>query len=505
MKNKRGFTLIEMILVIALIVILTTVATSSLASYITNARTVSSRADHQNNYASAKTVVDGLGHVVPPEEESPAAVGKIVTFNSLGGSAVGPLSPDAGATISPPPAPTKSGSTFVAWYKDDTYSNAWNFSSDTVTGDMTLYAKWDTAAVVADPKTITYNSKGGSAVGPGSADAGATISPPSAPTKSGSTFTAWYKEDACVNAWNFSLDTVTGDMTLYAKWAATTFTVTYNPKGGSTVGPSTVSSGGVISPAPGSPTRTGYTFGSWYKEDACTTAWNFSSDTVTANITLYAKWTPSAGTPCTITYYSQGDSYVAPVNATTNAIISAPPTPTKYDHTFVGWYTDSAGTNAWNFSSVVTGNMTLYGKWIKIPTIAFDTQGGSYITPLRPAYNTTISAPAVPTKYNVTFGGWYTSSACTAAYNFASMITGDMTLYAKWTCAYTLMKNANNVSNWPADGSVTAGSALTISTTPTRPGKTFKGWYTSASCNDWEKWTSGSVLNGPITLYAGWS
>ena len=41
---------------------------------------------------------------------------------------------------------------------------------------------------------------------------------------------------------------------------------------------------------PTDPTAEGFTFGGWYKEEGCTTAWNFESDTVTANTTLYAKW-----------------------------------------------------------------------------------------------------------------------------------------------------------------------------------------------------------------------
>jgi uncharacterized repeat protein (TIGR02543 family) len=37
-------------------------------------------------------------------------------------------------------------------------------------------------------------------------------------------------------------------------------------------------------------TKTGYIFGGWYKEVAFTNQWNFATDTVTAAITLYAKW-----------------------------------------------------------------------------------------------------------------------------------------------------------------------------------------------------------------------
>jgi uncharacterized repeat protein (TIGR02543 family) len=42
--------------------------------------------------------------------------------------------------------------------------------------------------------------------------------------------------------------------------------------------------------APANPVRSGYTFGGWFKDQACTAAWDFASDKVTSNITLYAKW-----------------------------------------------------------------------------------------------------------------------------------------------------------------------------------------------------------------------
>jgi uncharacterized repeat protein (TIGR02543 family) len=74
-------------------------------------------------------------------------------------------------------------------------------------------------------------------------------------------------------------------------------TVTFNSQRGSAIATLTgVPHGGIIT-APTPPTRAGYTFGGWYKEAACTNAWNFGTDTVTANITLYARWiSPSAVT-----------------------------------------------------------------------------------------------------------------------------------------------------------------------------------------------------------------
>lgn len=42
-------------------------------------------------------------------------------------------------------------------------------------------------------------------------------------------------------------------------------------------------------------TYAGYTFAGWYKDADCTQAWDFSKDVVTADMTLYAKWTKNEG------------------------------------------------------------------------------------------------------------------------------------------------------------------------------------------------------------------
>ena len=60
---------------------------------------------------------------------------------------------------------------------------------------------------------------------------GEKITEPTAPTKEGYAFGGWYKESGCTNAWDFDIDTVTSDVTLYAKWTANTYAVTYNGNG----------------------------------------------------------------------------------------------------------------------------------------------------------------------------------------------------------------------------------------------------------------------------------
>lgn len=64
--------------------------------------------------------------------------------------------------------------------------------------------------------------------------------------------------------------------------------------------------------------------------------------------------------------------------------------------------------------------------------VKFDTQGGSSINDQTPASGSAVAKPADPTREGYTFAGWYTDAACTKAYDFATAVTADMTLYAKW-------------------------------------------------------------------------
>ena len=68
-------------------------------------------------------------------------------------------------------------------------------------------------------------------------------------------------------------------------------TVTFDGQGGTAGSITDLSYNALISAPSPNPTRTGYTFTGWYNEATCTNAWDFETDKVTANITLYAKWT----------------------------------------------------------------------------------------------------------------------------------------------------------------------------------------------------------------------
>lgn len=156
----------------------------------------------------------------------------------------------------------------------------------------------------------------------------------------------------------------------------TTYTVTFNKNGGDTeANPTTktASYGGNVGTLPTPPTKTGYTFNSWNTQaDGNGTTFN-ASTAVTADITVYAKWTINT---YTVTFNSNGGSAVSPITGVPyNTTITLPTAPTKTGYTFSGWYTDD-GTflNQFTASTPVTSDVTVYAKWViinnPVPTLA---------------------------------------------------------------------------------------------------------------------------------------
>jgi uncharacterized repeat protein (TIGR02543 family) len=62
---------------------------------------------------------------------------------------------DSGAIVGAPAPPTREGYTFEGWYKETTYTFAWDFANDVVKSNTTLYAKWTKATAVATVSVAT--------------------------------------------------------------------------------------------------------------------------------------------------------------------------------------------------------------------------------------------------------------------------------------------------------------------------------------------------------------
>ena len=181
----------------------------------------------------------------------------------------------------------------------------------------------------------------------------------------GYTFDGWYNGETKIEAG----DEVTGNITLHAKWTTDTYTITYNLYEGENNADNPTSYNiETRTITLFSPTKTGYTFGGWYTDEAFTNAKTQIANGSTGDITLHAKWTADT---YTITYnLNDGENNTNnPTSYTveTEKITLADPTRTGY--TFGGWYTDSNFSTDKKVTEITkgsAGDITLYAKWTKI-------------------------------------------------------------------------------------------------------------------------------------------
>ncbi len=216
---------------------------------------------------------------------------RTINFNSNGGSEVNEQTVSYGDKVIVPAVPTKAGYTFAGWYTDSGLSQAFDFGNTTVTADITLYAKW-----TVNSYTVNFDPNGGSFVADQTIPYGELVTAPEVPTKAGHTFAGWYHEPELSTPFDINTAPIVQDTTLYAKWAPNTYTVTFNTLGGSTVSDIAVEYEKKLS-APASPSRSGYTFAGWYTDPELKTPFNFAQTVITADLTLYAKWSVNSTPP----------------------------------------------------------------------------------------------------------------------------------------------------------------------------------------------------------------
>ncbi|WP_341279372.1 InlB B-repeat-containing protein [Paenibacillus sp. FSL H8-0537] len=402
-----------------------------------------------------------------------------------------------------PTAPTREDYVFGGWYRDITLTNAYDFATAVVSGNFTLYAKWNELSY-----TVSFDSSGGTSVPDQTVKKGAVVSIPTDPTREGYEFAGWYRDNALTNGYDFTTAVVTGDMTLYAKWnkkQLKSYTVSFDSNGGTSLPNQTVEEGAVVM-APENPTQEGYVFDGWYSDNALTSAYNFKTAIVTDDITLYAKWIKKQQDSLTVTFDSNGGTSVPGQTVQKGSIVRVPTSPTREGYSFVGWFSDSALTKAYIFSTrVETGELTLYASWSRRSyTVVFNERGGTPVSSQTVGAGEMAIVPEGFTREGHTFAGWFSDSALTKAYNFTDPVVRNISLYAKWTInSYTVSFN-NNGGGHINSVEVIYGNKINIPSNPGRDGYVFGGWYIDPALTELYNFKTSYVYND-ITLYAKWT
>ena len=473
----------------------------------------------------AETSGSGLDTVKPEEDgsqdpqgpqESQEFLGKppkltyTVTFETNDGTPkTWTVNVDKNSTVGKPDDPTKKGFTFGGWYTDNnTFENAWDFNEtldDQNVGNdktLTLYAKW------VKTYTVAFNTQGGSKVNDIKVDEGKPIPRPDDPTRDGFRFAGWYKENKCVIAWDFT-ETLNDQnvgkdktLTLYAKWVET-YTVTFNTNKDTPETWTVNVDKNTTVGKPDDPTKIGHTFEGWfyYGKGNKYIEWNFGNE-VTKDLTLYAKWEPIPTTTYTVTFIDGDHTWTVTVNSE-EKIDEPSPAPTKEGHTFEGWF-EKDSTQPWDFDTLVTGNITLYAKWEPIPTTTYTVTfiDGDHTWTVTVNSEEKIDEPSpAPTKEGHTFEGWFEKDS-TQPWDFDTLVTGNVTLYAKWEAKFYTVKFHSKNGTSVADASVKHGETVTKPTNPTRSGYSFGGWYKDEKYTN--AWSFNTPITSDITLYARW-
>ena len=321
-------------------------------------------------------------------------------------------------------AATKAGYSFGGWFTDSAFENAINKIALGSTGNMTLYAKWYYTG------TVSFVTNGGSAIEPITQEYGTVLVAPEDPVRDHYTFAGWYSDEALQNEYVFSTMPDI-DFTLYAKWEAVEYSITYVLNGGENgLNPDvyTVESAFDFAPA----TKTGYTFVAWY------TAPDFTSAPVSSiaagtfgDMTLYANYSINS---YTISFDSAGGSAVTSITQEYNTAVSAPAAPSRNGYGFNGWLTEEG--EAFVFDKIPAYDVALTADWEPIRyTITYNLNGGVNAS-ANPAYytieNKTVTF-AAPTRRGYAFIGWFTDGDYTEEITeIPTGSYGEVEIHAKW-------------------------------------------------------------------------
>ncbi len=456
-------------------------------------------------------------------------------------------------------ATANTGYEFVQW-SDGVTTNP---RSLTIKRDTTITAEWsklsytinfvdeDGTTALCDPLNVEYGD--------------VPVFPGSTPTKAA---TAQYT--FTFSGWSPAIAAVTSAQTYVATYSSTVneYQITFNANGHGTAPASqTVAYGSKVT-KPADPTAEGYTFGGWYKEAACTNAWNFNTATVTGAQELFAKWTIQS---FTLSWDVNGGDALSGTYTHGTVVygtaIVAPADPTRTGYTFAGWdpavaetmpAADVTYTATWTEAGDTPYKVEHYQQnlvgndYTLIDTDNLTGKTGASITPASKGY-TGFAAPTYDAatiaangstvmklyydrltftiafevegvevhsdvlRYGATpaYNGTEPTKAATAQYTYAfngwSPAIADVTaaqtyvaVFSSTVNEYQITFNANGHGTAPAAQTIAYGGKVTQPTAPTAEGYTFGGWYKEAACTN--AWNfANTTVTGAQELFAKWT
>jgi uncharacterized repeat protein (TIGR02543 family) len=369
--------------------------------------------------------------------------------------------------------------------------------------------------------TITFDSHGGSAVQPITANEGTAVSKPANPAKGTDDFLGWFSSESggALYAWPHTLN---ANVTMHAQWreAGTPppaeYTIIFYSHGGTAVTTTTANVGTVVG-KPADPTKGSDVFLGWFSSESggALYAW---PHTLNENVTMHAQWR-EAGTPppaeYTITFNSHGGSEIMVITADVGTQVSKPADPANGTDVFLGWFSAESGGALYTWPHTLNANVTMHAQWQEagMPppieyTITFNSHGGTVVSTITANAGTAASKPTDPTKGTDVFLGWFSAESGGSLYAWPYTLNANVIMHAQWQEAgtpppieYTITFNSHGGTVVSAI-TANAGTAASKPTDPTKGTDVFLGWFNAESGGSLYAWPY--TLNANVTMHAQW-
>lgn len=422
----------------------------------------------------------------------------VITYNLFGGSYVGEGNPgnyniEQEITLK---TPEREGYVFGGWYTLSEGGERVEVIEKGTTGNIDLYARW------IHISTITFETNGGHPVSSITKTAGEAVSAPINPTKDYYDFVEWYKDDALTIPYEFTV-MPEEDITVYAKWTPTVYTITYVLNDGEndetnpdtyTVETETI----VLKDA----SKTGYTFIKWFDSAEYTNVVTEIVKGSHGNIVLYSNYKINQ---YTITFESNGGTSVEPITQNYATAVSEPSAPAKNGYIFDGWYSDEALENKYVFNTIPAENITIYARWeLAKYEIKYHLAGGVNDEE-NPSEYTILSENITfkqPKRDGYEFRGWFADSGLSIGITgIATGSFGDKEAFAKWEvivykATYIVPEGTINTNIVE----FTVETDITMLANATLKGHSFDGWFSDEDyINPVTRIAGGRI--GDMTIY----
>lgn len=205
------------------------------------------------------------------------------------------------------------------------------------------------------------------------------------------------------------------------------------------------------------------------------------------------------------TFTADGTTFAPAQTINRGGKFTEPAAPSKENHTFAGWYN---GDEKFDFDADTTNApnvLELVATWdINKYTVKFVSEHGSFedqtIEHGKPIDTDKLTIPEVE---GYTFDGWYTTNDThSTKFDFSTPITGDTTVYAKWTAKNYEVSFITEHGKTPTSQNVPYNEPATDPGELTEEGYTFIGWYTDHTCTTEFKFST--PITGDTKVYAKW-